>query len=55
MSLKQARRIAKRLHKAGRPCQILSDRAACLKHNPKMHRMNGGYVVRTAALSMVWD
>lgn len=54
MSLKDARRVARRAHNAGLIVTIRGDRAACLARNPKLHRMAGDCVVVTDTGRFLW-
>ena len=52
MSLQSARKIVKRLRKAGILAMISYDSAACEKHNPNIHPMSGRYVVKECAVAV---
>lgn len=45
MNLNEARRIARRYRRAGRLVKIVTDKAACDRHDPGRHRMSGSHVV----------
>ncbi len=56
MSLREARRIAKRETKAGRKVEIRDDRPACKRRRPDMHPMSGGEVVVDVATGeYIWN
>jgi len=45
MSLKECRKIAKRVRRTGVACNIELNSKACVEHNPAIHPMCGHYVV----------